>query len=176
MWLSVTVWPPSAACFTHPSIVLRTITCGRKMVRPRRMKRRASVTMKLGSPVRITMKPFSAPTPRHITKVTRIATQTGHPSVTEKIAIIIPAKPIIDPTDRSNSPAIIKRPAPTAIITNCAETIDQFITPRLLNMPLSWAKIRKNVKTATVPTIPPSSGRINAFRSLENFLIRSSVV
>ena len=51
-------------------------------------------------------------------------------------------KPIIDPTDRSNSPAIIKRQAPTAIIMNWADTIDQFITPAGENMPLSRA-VRK---------------------------------
>ena len=43
--------------------------------------------------------------------------------VTPKIAIIMPAKPIIEPTDRSNSPAIINRQAPTAMIMNCAETM-----------------------------------------------------
>ena len=44
--------------------------------------------------------------------------QTGQPHTTEVTAITIPAKPIIDPTDRSNSPAIINRQAPTAIIIN----------------------------------------------------------
>jgi hypothetical protein len=38
-----------------------------------------------------------------------MACQTGHSSVIEKIAIIMPAKPIMDPTERSNSPAIIKQ-------------------------------------------------------------------
>jgi hypothetical protein len=66
---------------------------------------------------------------RHMAKVIRIACQTGQPSVTEKIAIIMPAKPIIEPTDRSNSPAIIKRQAPTAMIMNWAETVDQLMTP-----------------------------------------------
>ena len=166
---------PLAASLTPPMIVLRSITCGRKIVKPRKMNSSASVTMKLGNPVRITMNPFSPPTAIHMIKVTRIASQTGHPSVTEKIAIIMPAKPIIDPTDRSNSPAIIRRHAPTAMIMNCAETIDQFITPWLLNIPLSKANRRNKVKTATVPTIPPSSGRISALRRADISLIRSSV-
>ena len=32
------------------------------------------------------------------------------------IAIHIPAKPIMEPIDKSNSPAIINKPAPNAII------------------------------------------------------------
>ena len=77
------------------------------------MNRNASVTMKLGSPVRTTMSPLSAPIAIASAKVRRIACQTGQPSVTEKIAIIMPEKPIIEPTERSNSPAIIKgRPRP----------------------------------------------------------------
>ncbi len=63
------------------------------------------------------------------TKVTMIASQVGQPSVTLKIAINIPAKPIIEPTDRSNSPATMSRHAPTAMIMNWAETWLQFITP-----------------------------------------------
>ena len=43
--------------------------------------------------------------------------------ITEKphlkiIAMQAPAKPIIDPIERSNSPAIINKPAPIAIIPN----------------------------------------------------------
>jgi hypothetical protein len=87
------------------------------------------VTMKLGSPVRTTMKPLRAPMARHSAKVIRIACQTGQPSVIEKMAIIMPAKPIIEPTERSNSPAIISRQAPTAMIMNWAETTDQLRTP-----------------------------------------------
>ena len=47
-----------------------------------------------------------------------IAAHTGQPNVVEKIAIIMPANPIMEPTDKSNSPAIINRHAPTAMIMN----------------------------------------------------------
>ena len=144
------------------------------MVNPRRMNRNASVTIKLGRPVRITMKPLTAPIAVQITKETIIASQTGQPMVTEKMAMIMPAKPIIEPTDRSNSPAIINRQAPTAMIMNWAETVDQFMMPWLLNMPLSEANRRKNVKTAIVPQIPPSSGRIRERRKADISLTRSS--
>ena len=146
------------------------------MVKPRRMNKNASVTIKLGKPVRTTMMPFSAPMAIHSAKVSRIATQIGQPSVTDMIAIDIPAKPIIDPTLRSNSPAIINIQAPTAMIMNCAETVDQFSTPWALNMPLSPAKMMKKAKTATVPTIAPNSGRISAFCSFDVSLMRSSTV
>ena len=131
--------------------------------------------MKLGRPVRTTMMPLSAPMAMHRAKVTRIACQTGQPSVIEKIAIIMPAKPIIEPTDRSNSPAIISRQAPTAMIMNCAETMDQLRMPWELNIPLSPAKIANSTKTITVPQIPPNSGRISALRRADVCLMRSSL-
>jgi hypothetical protein len=58
-----------------------------------------------------------------------IAAHIGQPYVTESSAMTMPEKPIIEPTDRSNSPAIISRQAPTAMIMNCAETTPQFMTP-----------------------------------------------
>ena len=131
--------------------------------------------MKLGSPVRTTIKPFNAPQETQITKARMIASQTGQPSVMLKIAIIIPANPIIEPTERSNSPAIINRHAPTAIIMNWAETTDQFNTPAGLNMPLSNAVKMKNVKTKIVPHMPPNSGRIKAWRQLDIDFTRSSL-
>ena len=74
--------------------------------------------MKLGNPVLITSQPLNAPIAMHTEKVTMIASHTGQPKLTDSSAIIIPEKPIIEPTDRSNSPAIIRRPAPTAIMMN----------------------------------------------------------
>jgi hypothetical protein len=91
------------------------------------------------------------------------------------IAMDMPAKPIIEPTLRSNSPAIISMQAPTAMIMNCAETVDQFSTPCALNMPLLPAKAMKKAKTAMVPTMAPSSGRISAFLRPEISLTRSSL-
>ena len=142
---------------------------------PRRINKKARVTIKLGRPVRIQIKPFNAPIAVQITKANMIAIHIGHPNVTPKIAINIPAKPIIEPTLRSNSPAIINRQAPTAIIMNCAETTDQFIMPCALNIPLSPAKKIKTANTAIVPMIPPSSGRISALRNDDISLTRSSV-
>ena len=49
------------------------------------------------------------------------------------MAIQPPAKPIIDPTERSNSPAIINKPAPSATIPNCAITLKLFLIPSALN-------------------------------------------
>ena len=135
------------------------------MVKPRRMNRKASVTMKLGRPVLTTMIPFTAPMAMHRAKVSRMAIQIGQPMVTPISAMDMPAKPIIEPTDRSNSPATINMQAPTAMIMNCALTRLQFMMPCALNMPLSPAKMRKKVKTAMVPTIPPSSGRISQRRT-----------
>ena len=42
--------------------------------------------------------------------------QTGQPRNIAGTAIIMPAKPIIEPIERSNSPAIISMQAPTAMM------------------------------------------------------------
>ncbi len=62
-------------------------------------------------------------------KAAMIEAHMGQPRCTLKSAMTIPAKPIMDPTDRSNSPAIIRRQAPTAMMTNCADTTPQFMMP-----------------------------------------------
>ena len=97
-----------------------------QMVSPRRIYKNANVTIKLGSPVLMTRKPFSAPIAIHTTNAAMIDNQTGKPHCTDKMAMTTPAKPIMEPTERSNSPAIINKQAPTAMIANCAETTPQF--------------------------------------------------
>jgi hypothetical protein len=76
-----------------------------------------------------------------------------------------PVNPIIEPIERSNSPATINRHAPTATIAYCADTSTQFITPCSENLPELDAATRKNTKTATVLIIAPSSGRISDLRN-----------
>ena len=82
--------------------------------------------------------------------------------------------PIIEPTDKSNSPAIIIRQAPTATITNWAETVLQFRTPSAANMLVPRARIRKKMNVAIVPPIAPSSGRIKTRLIHETSLSLSS--
>ena len=48
------------------------------------------------------------------------------------IAIQAPAKPIIDPIERSNSPATINRPAPNAMMLSCEITFKLFLIPKAL--------------------------------------------
>ena len=48
------------------------------------------------------------------------------------IAIQAPAKPIMEPIDKSNSPAIINIPAPIAIIPSCEITRRKFLIPNAL--------------------------------------------
>ena len=85
--------------------------------------------MKLGSPVLITSHPLTAPSATATAKAHRMDSHIGQPHWTDRIAITTPAKPIMEPTERSNSPAIISRQAPTAMIANWAETTPQFIAP-----------------------------------------------
>ena len=83
----------------------------------------------------------------------------------------IPAKPIIDPTDKSNSPPIIKSAAAIAIIPRLAETSKKLIVPYALNIPVSPATIPKKINTRTDPPSAPSSGLFNKtfkFETLRN--------
>ena len=83
------------------------------------------------------IKPFKAPIEIHIIKVKMIAIQAGNPSLTIKIAIIIPAKPIMEPTERSNSPEIIKIAIPIATIMYSGVipmTILMFLSSRNLGL------------------------------------------
>ena len=132
--------------------------------------------MKLGRPVLITSQPFSAPRAMAMAKAMLMPNHTGRPHCTETMAMTMPANPIIEPTDRSNSPEIISRHAPTAMIANWAETMPQFIAPSGLNMPVSAATNRKKTKTRIVPQMAPSSGRIIARRSDDISFKRSSAM
>ncbi|CTQ54441.1 hypothetical protein LP7551_02974 [Roseibium album] len=105
-----------------------------------------------------------------------MANQIGKPRCTLISAMIMPEKPIMEPTERSNSPAIIKRQAPTAMMANCAETVPQLTMPSAENMPLSLAMPMKNMKTRIVPQMAPSSGRISALRMEDISRMRSSLL
>jgi hypothetical protein len=73
------------------------------------MNKLPNVTMNDGRPVRTTIRPFKAPMPPQTVKENIRDNQIGHPQKTEGMAISIPAKPIMEPTERSNSPAIISK-------------------------------------------------------------------
>ena len=61
------------------------------------------------------------------------------------MAIDIPAKAIIGPMDKSNSPAIINKAAPTAIIPNWAIIAMLFFKPNALKAFPSDAKPRAKI-------------------------------
>ena len=143
-------------------------------VRPRSMNRLPSVTMNEGSPVLTTANPFKAPIEPHRTKAKMIDAQMGQPQNTAGMAMAIPAKPIIDPTERSNSPAIINRVTGAARMPSCADTSRKLMMPLAENKPLPPATIAKKTKTRIVPATAPSSGRLSRRPKNETCLIRSS--
>ena len=51
-----------------------------------------------------------------------IDSQIGRPQIVTQIPIMIPAKPTIEPTDRSNSPAIISSATAVPMIPTWAAT------------------------------------------------------
>ena len=82
-----------------------------------------------------------------------------------------PAKPIIEPTDKSNSPAIINIPAPSATIPNWDITLKLFLMPRALkpspenglreNWPSGIEKYPRRQNNINRTLIGPTSGLAN---------------
>ena len=93
------------------------------------------------------------------------------------IAIQAPAKPIIEPIDRSNSPATINKPAPSAIIASCDITLKLFRMPSALkpspakgfkeNSPAGIEKYPSMPKSKSMTPTGPISGLEN--RALNHF-------
>jgi hypothetical protein len=97
-----------------PSWVRPVTSLVMPMVRPRKMNRLARVTMNDGSLVQTTTSPFRNPATSENAIAITIAAQSGQPYSMLSMAITMPLAPMIDPIDRSNSPAIISRDTATA--------------------------------------------------------------
>src|SRR5439155_5617604 len=89
------------------TIVLLVIVLVTPIPAPRRIRSMPSVTMNDGSPVLIRIQPLKAPTASAKANVRMIAIVGGTPNWTMSRPRRRPAAPIIEPTERSNSPAII---------------------------------------------------------------------
>src|SRR6266545_2727832 len=119
------------------------------MVRPRKMKRLARVTINDGSLVQTTTSPFRNPATSENAIATRIAAHSGQPYSTLSMAITTPLAPIIDPIDRPNLPPMVKNP----------------------RLP---ATSEKNTHTMIAPATAPSSGRLSRRRRSPARRTRSS--
>jgi hypothetical protein len=103
-----------------------------------------------------------------------MASHKGQPQTIVGIAMAIPAKPIMEPTERSNSPAIISRATGAARMPSCAETSRKLMIPLALNKPLPPAVTAKKAKTRTVPANAPNSGRLKIWPRSDTDLTLSS--
>src|SRR5471030_3022798 len=130
--------------------------------------------MKLGRPVFTTSQPLSAPSAQPTVIANSAASHTGQFQYRHGIASIMPAKPIIEPIDRSNSPATISSAAPTAMTPRNPATVPQFTMPSALNMPEPWAPNANSRKTSTAPDSAPDSGRPSRRRHRLTLRRRSS--
>jgi hypothetical protein len=101
------------------------------------MNRKASVTMKLGSLVRITMAPLTAPSAAAHTAVSSSASTNGRCSTARLTPRISPASATIEPMERSNSPPIISSAAATARMPSSDAGAITVITPPSVNIDLS---------------------------------------
>ena len=75
-----------------------------------------------GNPVLITRYPLNNPDATAKTTTASSAAQRFQPYCTARIVINIPLAPMIEPTDRSNSPPIINSATATARMPNSAAT------------------------------------------------------
>ena len=137
-------------------------------VTPRKKNKNAKVTIKLERPDRTTIMPITQPIPKVIARVMKnAAAGVASPRPKGKphfsiIAIDMPAKPIIEPIDRSNSPAIISTAAPVAMIPYWAIIAMLFFRPKGLNALPSEA-IAKATMMIIITTKEPISGRRKIF-------------
>ena len=117
-----------------------------------------------GSLVVTTSTPLKNPVARVISRATPIAGRIVHPNPpastgVTSIMIAIPPNPTSEPTDRSNSPAIISRATAIARIPSGAARLRIAATVTQLMKLLSAATTAKNSQTTTNATRAPSSGR-----------------
>ena len=73
--------------------------------------------------------------------------------------MIIELAPTTDPTERSNSPAIISIPIGIAMMPSSAAVSSQPATPSVLRKPFLPASTAKNANTTIAEMTPPASGR-----------------
>ena len=93
------------------------------------MNSEASVTMKDGSRVLTTISPLNQPTMIATAKAERIPPQSGKPSSRTVRPMTTPANPTIEPTERSNSPAMMSSAAAVAMMPSSAESVRNVIEP-----------------------------------------------
>merc|ERR1711991_364165 len=108
-------------------------------VAPLKINNIANETMNEGKPVLTTIIPLKYPIKTAIANAKVILIHNGQPQYIAGIAIQIPANPIIEPIDKSNSPPIINIAAAIAIIPKFADTSKKFRAPYALNIPVSPA-------------------------------------
>jgi len=135
--------------------------------RPRNTKYVASVTMKLGSPDRVTTSPLTAPIAAPKANVTATAAQAFQCSFPTSSAMMMAQNPVIPPVDRSNSPPIISSPTGTAMIPKNAACCAQAWNPVCVSHRCCGvlSVTANTTNTATAPSSAPSAGRRRALVS-----------
>jgi hypothetical protein len=111
--------------------------------------------MKEGKRPRVTTQPFSAPMAAAMARAATKARRWGHPARIIRAKAIEEA-PSTDPTDRSNSPAIMSRVTPMA--TNPSSAAMVMIPARESRVRKYGAVTENPMKTARNPASAPTSG------------------
>ncbi|MEM2691534.1 MAG: hypothetical protein QXS01_05500 [Candidatus Bathyarchaeia archaeon] len=113
------------------------------------------VVIKEGMPAFTVTTPFNKPINAEATKATKNPTKGGHPAL-EVRAKIMADVPSTDPTERSNSPHIMRKVMPAETIPSSATTVRMLARESAVRKRVAVSE--KPMKTTTVPTIAPNSG------------------
>ena len=132
-----------------------------------------------GSFVAITIVPLNRPVVRANSREIPTAGHRAHPKPPPVVGvtrtmITIPENPMIEPTDRSNSPAIMSSATATARMPSGAALLRMEAVVAQLMKLCRLATIAKRTHTITTPASAPTSGRDNTFDSVLFSRTRSS--
>src|SRR6476620_11258171 len=145
----------------------------RPRLSPASMRNEARVTIKLGSFVLTRIHPLMNPMPRDTTSAKATPTQTLVLKYQENMDADRAEVMTATPVERSNSPPIISRATPTAMMP-IVELPYRTVASEL-GCRKTGAMAEKNTKSTRAPTRAPISGRTSSFWRGFRALTRSSV-
>ena len=115
------------------------------------------------------MKPMT----RANTRARMTPTQKFRPSWVAVSAAMMLLAPMMEPTERSNSPAIMSRATATARMPSWAATSRMVAVPLAETKPRFQARMAKTTQTMMAPNAAPISGRSRRRRQRGNCLLRA---
>lgn len=131
-------------------------------MKPSQNSRPASVTANAGAPIRAKKKPWIAPMAAPLARAMMTDSHSLTPFVTLSTAVMAPATPLTEPTDRSISPSSSTKMMPTDIMpvaTIATAMLLRFSAERKAELRL-WKMTQMTIRPTTTGIEPRSPARI----------------